>query len=293
MPITIFRPKVMKKLSFLILFVASCFFAHSTYAQIPNARDILNKVFDKISTIQGLYYRLEYKERVFESGKMRHDSSTVKYQKSPRKIYIKMANGSELLWGPDMNGGDVLVHPNSFPFFNVNLNPNGYFIRKNQHHGLDEMGFDYFTGLVKASIDRAGNNFDSHFFYQGELTFNGFKCQEVLLIDPGFKYIPYTVKQGETILTIAHSMWLNEYMILKHNPKVSSYTDVKPGQVILIPSNYAMQVKLYIDKDSMLPVMMQIDDEKGLFEEYEYKELKVNPPFKAEEFSKDNKVYHF
>lgn len=258
-----------------------------------NTREILNKVFDKIATIQTLYYRLSYQERVYETGKMRHDSSTTKYQKAPKRIYIKVANGIELLWGPDINGGDVLVHPNSFPFFNMNLNPNGYFMRKNQHHSIDEMGFDYFEDLLKAAINRAGNNFDGQFFYQGELSFNGFQCIEIVIIDPGFKFVPYTVKKGENILTIARAQYLNEYMVLKHNPKVSSYTDVKEGQTIMVPNNYGMQVKLYIDKNTMLPVMMRVDDEKGLFEEYDYRELKLNPTFSSDEFTRGYKDYHF
>lgn len=291
MRVTTFR--IMRRPSLFFLGIVCLFGSLQSHAQSPTARDILSKVFETIGTIQTLYYRLEYKERVWESGKMRNDSSITKYQKAPRKLYIKVANGTELLWGPEMNGGDVLVHPNSFPFFNLNLNPNGYFMRKNQHHGVDEMGFDYFKGLVQAAIDRAGTEFDSKFFYQGEVSFNGFQCQEVLMIDPSFKYVPYTVKKGETILTIARALYLNEYTVLKHNPKVSSYSDVKAGQIIQIPTNYAMQVRLYIDKKTMLPVMMRVDDEKGLFEEYDYRELKLNPDFKSEEFTRNYKDYHF
>jgi hypothetical protein len=43
-------------------------------------RTILNNVFDKIATIKTLHYQLTYKERVFESGKFRMDSSNIKYQ---------------------------------------------------------------------------------------------------------------------------------------------------------------------------------------------------------------------
>jgi hypothetical protein len=266
--------------------------SHSRGGSI-SPRTILNNVFDKIATIKTLHYQLTYKERVFETGKYRIDSSSIKYQKLPRRIYIKMSNGAELLWGPDVNEGDALIHPNSFPYFNLSLNPDGYWMRKNQHHSIDQIGFDYFESLVKASITRAANNFDTHFFYTGDLTFKGFQCMEIQVLDPDFKFVPYTVKAGETILTIARSLNLNEYLILKHNPKVSSYTDVKPGQIIMIPSNYGMQVKMYIDKNTMLPVMMRIDDEKGLFEEYDYKRLDLNPDIKQEEFSKSYKDYHF
>ena len=257
------------------------------------AHTLLNNLFESISKIHTLYFKLDYRERLLDNGKFRHDSSTTKYQKSPKRIYMKMSSGMELLWGPDINDGDALIHPNGFPYFNLNLNPNGNTMRKNQHHSIDVAGFDYFGDLIKAAMARADKDFDSHFFYRGEITYNGFKCQQLLIIDPGFKYVPYTVEKGETIITIARKLYLNEYMILKHNPKVSSYTDVKAGQSIVVPNNYGQVVGLYIDENTNLPVMMRVEDEKGLFEEYDYKVLKLNPDFKSEEFTRDYKDYHF
>ncbi len=205
----------------------------------------------------------------------------------------QMSSGMELLWGPDINDGDALIHPNGFPYINLSLNPNGNTMRKNQHHSIDVAGFDYFGDLIKAAMVRADKDFDSKFFYRGEITFNGFKCRHLIIIDPGFKYVPYTVEKGETIITIARKLFLNEYMILKHNPKVSSYTDVKAGQTILVPNNYGQVVSLYIDENTNLPVMMRVEDEKGLFEEYDYKVLKLNPEFNSAEFTRDYKEYHF
>src|SRR5581483_7720561 len=76
------------------------------------ARKLLVNLFDGISKIQTLYFKLDYRERLLDNDKFRHDSSTTKYQKSPRRIYMKMSSGMELLWGPDMNDGDALIHPN-------------------------------------------------------------------------------------------------------------------------------------------------------------------------------------
>jgi hypothetical protein len=279
--------------AFALLFIA-LLAALNSMAQSTDPKDIVNRVFDRISTIHTLCFKLHYKERVYENGKYRNDSSFAKYQKAPRREYIKVSNGTELLWGPDINGGDVLVHPNSFPYFNINLNPDGYYMRKNQHHGIDEMGFDYFKDLVQSAIDRAGKDFNKHFFYQGEITYNAHQCIQLVIIDPEFKYAPYTAKKGETVLSLARSMHLNEYMILKRNPKISSYTEsLKEGQSIQLPTNYGMLVTLYIDKDMLLPVMMRVDDDKGLFEQYDYDNLKLNPTFQDGELTRDYKGYHF
>jgi outer membrane lipoprotein-sorting protein len=50
---------------------------------------------------------------------------------------------------------------------------------------------------------------------------------------------------------------------------------------------------LLVDKEYMLPVNNKVFDDKGLFETYEYFDLKVNPPIAPEEFTKTYKDYNF
>ncbi len=40
------------------------------------AHTLLNNLFESISKIQTLYFKLEYRERSLDNGKFRHDSST-------------------------------------------------------------------------------------------------------------------------------------------------------------------------------------------------------------------------
>lgn len=272
---------------YLILIAMPC------QGQSPDAHSILNEVLANMNKINTLNYKLTYRERVFENGKIRTGSSTIKYQKLPRRVYIKTANGTELLWGPDMNEGDVLAHPSSFPFFTLNLDPDGYWMRKDQHHGIEDVGFDYLAIMLKYTIKRAGDQFNSRFIYKGDTTFDGKECFEINVITPDFTYKSYTVKTGETILTIARAQALNEYLVLKHNPEVSNYTSLKVGKTILLPTDYAPFITLFIDKQKMLPVFLCVEDEKGIFEEYIYRELVINPNFNSDEFSKDYKDYHF
>lgn len=270
-----------------ILFTLSSFTANP----VPAARTIILNVLKSIAHVHTLIYKLDYMERK-ANGKMRKDSSTIKYQKSPLRIYMKMSNGAEILWGPDMNGGNVLVHPNSFPYFNLDLDPNGSIMRKNQHHGIGVTGYAYFGEILKASMDKAGTGFDSCFLYLGEISFNGYRCYKLAVIDPHFRYIPYVVQKGETILTIARKLYLNEFMIAQHN-NLGSYASVKAGQTIMVPDNYAREILLYIDEKTMLPVMMKVNDDQGLFEEYHFRSVAVNPSISPEEFTKDYKDYHF
>jgi outer membrane lipoprotein-sorting protein len=82
-------------------------------------------------------------------------------------------------------------------------------------------------------------------------------------------------------------------MVLENNPKLSSYNDVKAGDVIKIPNAYAKLTLLLIDKEYLLPVNNKVFDDKGLYETYEYYDLQVNSPIAPEEFTKNYKGYHF
>jgi hypothetical protein len=48
-----------------------------------------------------------------------------------------------------------------------------------------------------------------------------------------------------------------------------------------------------VDKELMLPINNTMLDDKGLFESYQYIDLKVNTPIAPEEFTKNYKGYHF
>jgi outer membrane lipoprotein-sorting protein len=72
-----------------------------------------------------------------------------------------------------------------------------------------------------------------------------------------------------------------------------NYESVKPGQKIKVPTSYAKKVVLYIDKLNNLPIYQQLFDEKGLFAEYKYTNLIVNPKLADNEFTKNYTGYKF
>ena len=82
-------------------------------------------------------------------------------------------------------------------------------------------------------------------------------------------------------------------MIVSVNPGVDDYNDVSEGQKIKIPIVYVKKSVLYIDKISYLPIKQVMSDDKGLFEEYEFINLKVNSPISEEEFTEGFKDYNF
>ena len=253
--------------------------------------DIVTKTLRSIKEVKGLKYHLKITER----GKKGFNfyESAVKFSRNPRLIYLYI-KGIEVLWLQGKNDGRALVKPNSFPFFNLNLDPMGNLMRQDQHHTLNEMGYDYFASIIQNTVDRLGDKFDEVFVLQGEERINNRPCYKILIDNKDFKYVDYTIGEGESITSIARKFHIAEYMILEKNPKFKDYFDIlKKGQVIKIPTWYARTVTMYVDQLYFLPVSMKVSDDKGLFEEYNYYFLQVNPKFEDGEFTKTYKDYGF
>ena len=77
------------------------------------------------------------------------------------------------------------------------------------------------------------------------------------------------------------------------NPAIHDYDDVRSGQLIKIPNDYSPKMVLYIDKKRKIPLIIKVYDEDGLYQQYEFKNVKVNPTFSADEFSKSNPAYGY
>lgn len=256
-----------------------------------NCKEIVTKMTTAIKDLQCFKYSLKITER----GKKGYNNyeSSVKLNRKPRKIYIYI-KGIEVLWVDGWNGNKAYVKPNSFPYVNLSLDPLGSLMRQDQHHTLNEMGFDYFGSIVNYIVYKVGDKFDEHFKLEGEERYNNRPCYKVTISMKDFNLVNYTVGENESVTSIARKMFVSEYMILENNPKFKDYFEaLKPGQVIKVPNWYAKDVTLYIDKLYFLPIGIKINDNKGLFEEYNYFFLQVNPKFDDAEFTKTYKDYKF
>ncbi|MFY9310141.1 MAG: DUF1571 domain-containing protein [Bacteroidia bacterium] len=277
------------------LFLAICVL-NTSFAPVKQrvegytAKELLDKVLNSIANVKTLRYNLQCNERI--KGRMQHTESQVKLQVSPRKLYLSV-RGPELLWVQGENNGDALVNPGAFPYINLNLDPTGALLRKDQHHTIHEMGLQYLADILKDGIKRAGDKLDKYFMLLPEEKYDGRFCYKISINFADFTWVPYIVKAGEDMTSIARKLHVSEYMILENNPKYSWYTDVKPGETIKVPDAYAKLTLLMIDKELFLPVNNKVFDDKGLYETYEYYNLKVNTPIAPEEFTRDYKDYQF
>lgn len=187
----------------------------------------------------------------------------------------------------------MLVNPNGFPWVNVSLDPHCQQIRKDQHHSVFDTGYDLILDILEHLVHKYRMKADDIFKLIDVEQVNGKSCWVLLLDNPDFGFRSYTVREGETLISIADKFMLSEHMILEKNEEIDGYHDVEAGQVIQIPSDYCPRMILTIEQERMIPVVMKIYDQEGLYELYEFQDVKVNPVFKKEEFTRNCEDYGF
>ncbi|MCB0538884.1 MAG: DUF1571 domain-containing protein [Bacteroidetes bacterium] len=178
--------------------------------------------------------------------------------------------------------------------FGIKLSPFNSLIRKNNHHTVLESGFGLVLKSIKGAKQRAiqEGRFNEVFQLAGSVTFDGQSCYKIIITDPTFTYVDYTIKSGETLYSISMDKAINEQLIVEKNG-FSNFNSGSAGQTIKIPSSYAKKSILYINKSTFFPVYQEMHDDKGMFEKYEFLGLKVNPTFTTVDFSEDNPKYNF
>jgi hypothetical protein len=274
-----------------LLLICCLFLPRQALFSQTDCKEIMTKTIKAIKEVKALKYHLKITER----GKkgFNYYESAVKFNRNPRLIYLYI-KGIEVLWLQGKNNGKALVKPNSFPYINLNLDPMGNLMRQDQHHTLNEMGYDYFGSIIEYSMNKLGDRFGEYFSCAGEERVNNRPCYKVVIDNKDFGYVDYVVGDNESITSIARKNFVAEYMIVEKNPKFKDYFDIlKKGEVIKIPNWYCKSVTIYIDQLYFLPISIKVSDDRGLFEEYNYHFLQVNPKFEDGEFTKDYREYKF
>jgi len=282
----------MRRFSISIITLALFFNPKQLSAQ--DSKKIVEDMLDAIARVNTLKFKLKRIERI--EGKYLKSEAEMKFSKPLRAAYSYMqipTKGLEVLYVDGKNGNNACVNPNSFPYVTLNLDPYGSTMRSDNHHTIHEVGFRYISDIISHMIRKSGVDYDKYFSYQGEVLVENRPCYKVVIDYTEFKYLPYTIKAGETITSVGYSHFVSDYLILEKNPDVDDYYDVKPGQVIQLPNAYAAKTVLYIDKANYLPIFQAMYDEKGLYEQFEFLNLHVNPSIPEEEFTKEYKDYNF
>ncbi len=256
------------------------------------APEMFSRMLDRIEETHTLelYVRAMYRmqnEQVVKKGLLR-------MQRSPLAVYFRQDapdEGMEILFREDLYEGKALVWPNRFPWINLRLDPQGSLMRKNSNHSLYEAGFWYLGDMIREILSGAMGEAVTR--NEGWTLSQGERLIKLSLNLPGFGFRSYRVGEGEDLIRIAQKLKVADYMILDRNPEIGDLWDVSPGQVIRVPTCYASRMVLLVDPESFLPRSIEIYDDRGLFEQYDYVLRRINQPFPGEVFSPEYPEYGF
>ena len=264
------------------------------FAFAQDAIEITQKMIEKAKSINSLSFHIIAKERF--DNRYVTQKAFIKKQITPKRIYYKQLipeTGAEVLLNANYTR-KALVNPNSFPWTNLTLDPYGSILRDTQHHNIHEAGFDYLVEILSYLTNKYKDNIEKMNSYKGVIDYHDISCYKIEFNNPFFKMYSYTVTENTTPTALAKKLHIGDYLILERNPAYKDYLDViKKGQVITIPNDYAKRLVILIDKSNYLPIYMEIYDDRGLLEQYQFTDINTNPKFTEMDFSEKNKSYGF
>jgi len=257
-------------------------------ADKPTTEQLLSRLSTAIDNLKTLRCTVRARERV--NGKYVAAVSDLKLASSPLRVYLRNQKGIEALWVTGQNDGDAWVYPNSFPYVTLNLDPNGSLMRHDQHHSLLDAGFGSIADIISGSAQRKDRAFERSFRYTGDTLVAGRPCYVLLSSFPQFHYVAYTPAKAETTTQIANKFGCGEFRIVERNGL--SYEALVPaGKTLQVPNGYGRRTTVCVDQKLFLPLIVEVMDDKGLFERFEFSNIVANQPIPSEEFSRNYKGY--
>lgn len=263
-------------------------------AQTPDPLQLLNTMIDRTGTLSTLRYDLKKYERI--QGKLILEQMRFKLRRNPFAVYgyqISPRKGVEVLYPAEPGSKRILVKPNTFPYVSLTFDPYSDILLENQHQTIFAVGYDQTRKLLIAARDRYRSDLPRLVRYEGTLTWDGRKCHKLTLQPPAYQIQSYTVKAGDNLFSIADRLHVSWYKIMELNSLKSPNATLKPGQVLKVPSDYGKLIRVIIDAERLIPLVLEVEDELGVYERYEYYAVEVDPPLTDQDFSRNNPEYRF
>ncbi len=259
----------MKKLTGILL-AATLLLANQTSSFAQTAVDIMTKSLSAMGSVKTMTYHFYAQERM-KDGKYSKSDVEFKVIASPLKIYAKanLPQSAQLVYESAVSK-EVKVKKG----LKLSLSPTNSLLMKGVHNPITRAGFAQIKKILETSMaQRKGQNYADFVKLVGTVNYDGKDCWKIEISDPDYKIIDYTVAAGETsVWSIGKKLAISEYKIKELN---NIDDEVKPGQKLKIPSSYAKKTTLYVDKSNYLPIYHKMEDDKGIYEIYEFKSLKT------------------
>lgn len=250
----------------------------------------LHQMLAAMRQIKTLNIRVNKWERI--NGKRAYGAFRVRQQVSPYRLYFyqldaNKTHGTQALYDVAAFGHKLVIKMGNFPYLTLNLSPHGSLVLKESHHSILHIGYRFFGQVVENLLKRKSAQIDQIAHYKGVWKYKTKPCHKVELNINDYRYVTHIVKANEKNLEeVADPLGVSAHRILELNPELDDFEDIKTGQALKIPTEYATKIELYLDKDNYLPLALIADDPVGFFEQFEFDEVTLNPVYSADEFTK-------
>jgi outer membrane lipoprotein-sorting protein len=261
---------------------------------LPSVDELLAQAKESIGKVQDYTAHMTKQER-FKDGVLRKEVVRFKFAR-PFKVYIKFLEpyvGREVIFNQGANDNEVRVHKGSFPDLTVNLDPRGGMAMENNHHPVVHFGLENTIKLAEINLSLAHKRGEGEFKVTDGGEVGGRPTWKIEASFPMGGY--YTeAKDDETLWNISERTMQDMYLILYTNKEFDDPDDPDEGDKVFIPRYYGKKAEFFLDKETKLPIRVRIWDWNGkLYEEFEYKEVKLNPGLTAKDFDSSNPEYKF
>ncbi|MFC2087437.1 hypothetical protein ACFLSA_04685 [Bacteroidota bacterium] len=278
---------VIKMLFFNILLY---FVSRSSFGQDP--RNILDSMFTSIDNLTAIEFKFRMEERLRNDQFIIHEG-LIKSSLHPLKIYYyenKPHEGLEIIYHEDEKNL-AIVHTNQFPRITIRAHPLDRIMRRERHYSLIESTIfpymkEHLEHLVRekskpgsVQIELIKNSTDSRYY-------------ELMILNHAYNIFKFKTNERIHSYHFSANNHINEYKLLEINDLNYSKT-FERGEEICIPSDFAKIIILRINRKNYMPYIIEIHDDKGLFEKYYFKRILINPIFCNDVFDSKNAKYHF
>jgi outer membrane lipoprotein-sorting protein len=246
---------------------------------------------------QSATYRIIKTERL-RKGKMVVEELKIKLQK-PGKVYVQMLRpiaGREILYDRVRDPGHLTVHNGQFPDLTLNLDVHGMLATHDQHHTIEDLGFDQAVEVFSSALAIAKRTPHGEYLeYAGERTFAGRPTDYVIMHSGKRPARTEVALEDESLIAFAKRVDMDPYVIYSANPQIRSLTsELDEGESYTVPAYYAERCDSWFDKATGMPLKQTMFDAQGnVYESYEHYDIVLNAKLGPADFDKQNPAYGF
>jgi hypothetical protein len=214
----------------------------------------------------------------------------------PFKVYVKYIEpyeGREGIYVQGSNRNRLRAHKGSMPDIAVSLNLLGRVAMTDNHHPITSFGLERMLEVGSRNIRRAIARGDATLrVSDGGVVYGEPTWRISLESKAGGRHV--TARRNEDLWELATRVGQDMYVILHHNDRIDSPTDLSAGQRVFVPYYYASRGEYFIGKRTLMMIKAKSWDYNGkLYESYEYPVLELNPGLVNRDFDHRNKDYDF